>query len=637
MDKNEKNVMDRIRKATDDVEVPDRLKPERMQEVLEGKKPKKRLQIYQIGLLAAACLAVVSGILLWMSSKEDLAVGINRSRNGGKEKISDNKQIASAESYEQIYDYIKEYQDRMEIQERSSTTYDIGSMEMESSEDSAATSGSYSGDYSQTNVRQEGVDEGDIVKTDGRYLYVVEDNGQTVDIVKADGGNLEKSGSIELGKDYDIREIYLNTEKQKLVIVCERVVLYNDSFEAQTDSVEDDYVWEEQKTVAITYDIQNVSHPSEEGRVSQSGSYSSSRMAGGYLYLFSEYYVGGEIDKVEPRTYIPLINEKTIEESSICLPQIAQGCMYEVITSINIENPDQVEDNKAIFSKGGQVYVSNHNIYFYETEWSDFDSSVTTIRKISYQNGQLEAKKQGSFKGYLNDSFSIDEYDGYLRVVTTFGDTNAVYVLDENLKVTGSIEDLAEDERIYSARFFGDTGYFVTFRETDPLFSVDLSDPENLKILGELKIPGFSEYLHFYGGDRLLGIGMSADEETGSAENVKLSMFDISDNTDVKEVAMYELEDVFGTDVSYDYKSVLADPEKNLIGFAGYTWSGENYYLFTYDEKDGFICKLEEEINGNTSRGTRGIYIQDTLYVIQGNVIEAYRLSDSEKVGDFIL
>ena len=637
MDKNEKNVMDRIRKATDDVEVPDRLKPERMQEVLEGKKPKKRLQIYQIGLLAAACLAVVSGILLWMSSKEDLAVGINRSRNGGKEKISDNKQIASAESYEQIYDYIKEYQDRMEIQERSSTTYDIGSMEMESSEDSAATSGRYSGDYSQTNVRQEGVDEGDIVKTDGRYLYVVEDNGQTVDIVKADGGNLEKSGSIELGKDYDIREIYLNTEKQKLVIVCERVVLYNDSFEAQTDSVEDDYVWDEQKTVAITYDIQNVSHPSEEGRVSQSGSYSSSRMAGGYLYLFSEYYVGGEIDKVEPRTYIPLINEKTIEESSICLPQIAQGCMYEVITSINIENPDQVEDNKAIFSKGGQVYVSNHNIYFYETEWSDFDSSVTTIRKISYQNGQLEAKKQGSFKGYLNDSFSIDEYDGYLRVVTTFGDTNAVYVLDENLKVTGSIEDLAEDERIYSARFFGDTGYFVTFRETDPLFSVDLSDPENPKILGELKIPGFSEYLHFYGEDRLLGIGMSADEETGSAENVKLSMFDISDNTDVKEVAMYELEDVFGTDVSYDYKSVLADPEKNLIGFAGYTWSGENYYLFTYDEKDGFICKLEEEINGNTSRGTRGIYIQDTLYVIQGNVIEAYRLSDSEKVGDFIL
>lgn len=637
MDKNEKNVMDRIRKATDDVEVPDRLKPERMQEVLEGKKPKKRLQIYQIGLLAAACLAVVSGILLWMSSKEDLAVGINRSQNGGKEKISDDKQIASAESYEQIYDYIKEYQDRMEIQERSSTTYDIGSMEMESSEDSAATSGRYSGDYSQTNVRQEGVDEGDIVKTDGRYLYVVEDNGQTVDIVKADGGNLEKSGSIELGKDYDIREIYLNTEKQKLVIVCERVVLYNDSFEAQTDSVEDDYVWDEQKTVAITYDIQDVSHPSEEGRVSQSGSYSSSRMAGGYLYLFSEYYVGGEIDKVEPRTYIPLINEKTIEESSICLPQIAQGCMYEVITSINIENPDQVEDNKAIFSKGGQVYVSNHNIYFYETEWSDFDSSVTTIRKISYQNGQLEAKKQGSFKGYLNDSFSIDEYDGYLRVVTTFGDTNAVYVLDENLKVTGSIEDLAEDERIYSARFFGDTGYFVTFRETDPLFSVDLSDPENPKILGELKIPGFSEYLHFYGEDRLFGIGMSADEETGSAENVKLSMFDISDNTDVKEVAMYELEDVFGTDVSYDYKSVLADPEKNLIGFAGYTWSGENYYLFTYDEKDGFICKLEEEINGNTSRGTRGIYIQDTLYVIQGNVIEAYRLSDSEKVGDFIL
>ena len=642
MDKHEQEVMERIREATDEIKVPDRLKPERIEEMLSGKKPKKRMPFYQIGLLTAACLTILVGAVVWMDSKEDITVGSNTAQNITAEKISDDEQIASAGSYDQVYDYIKEYQDSMKRQERNSATFDLrvaGDAETESvaSEDSASWSAGYSGDYSQTNVRQEGVDEGDIVKTDGKYLYVVEDNGRTVDIVLADGGNLEKAGSIELGKDYNIREIYLSAEKQKLVVVCEKWIYYDDSSEEQDYFVEDVYVWGDQKTVAITYDISNVANPAEEGRISQSGSYSSSRMADGYLYLFSEYYIGGEIDQAEPRTYIPMINEKTIEESSICLPQIPQAYMYEVITSIDIEEPDKVQDNKAVFSKGGEAYVSNENIYFYETEWGDSGSCTTTIRKIAYQKGKLEAKIQGTFSGYLNDSFSIDEYKGNLRVVTTDGDTNAVYVLDDKLKVIGSIEGLAEEERIYSARFFRDTGYFVTFRETDPLFSVDLSDPENPNILGELKIPGFSEYLHFYGENRLLGIGMSADEETGSAEEVKLSMFDISDNTDVKEEATYILEDVFATDVSYDYKSVLADPEKNLIGFAGYTWSGENYYLFTYDEKEGFVCKLEEEINGNTSRGTRGVYVKDTLYVIQGNVIEAYNLTDASKVGDYIL
>ena len=126
-------------------------------------------------------------------------------------------------------------------------------------------------------------------------------------------------------------------------------------------------------------------------------------------------------------------------------------------------------------------------------------------------------------------------HKGNLRVVTTEGETNSVYVLDKELKQIGAIEDLAEDERVYSARFMGEVGYFVTFRETDPLFSVDLSDPEKPKIVGELKIPGFSDYLHFYGEDQLLGIGMNVDEETQITDGVKLSMFDISDKTDVKE------------------------------------------------------------------------------------------------------
>ena len=360
-------------------------------------------------------------------------------------------------------------------------------------------------------------------------------------------------------------------------------------------------------------------------------------MADGYLYLFSQVYLWGDVVLGEPRTYVPLINGEPVSEKNIFLPQVNRANMYEVITTVDLEKPDKMKDSKAVFSKGGQAYVSNRNIYFYETEWGNFSGCVTTVRKIAYKDGKLEAKAQGQFDGYLNDSFSIDEYEGNLRVVTTEDDTNSVYVLDEELETIGSIENLAEDERIYSARFMGDTGYFVTFRETDPLFSVDLSDPKNPKIVGELKIPGFSDYLHFYGNNRLLGIGMNVDEKTMTTDGVKITMFDISDKTDVKEEDTYVLKNVYSTDVSYDYKAALVDWEKNLIGFAGYTQGGQRYFLFEYDDEKGFVCNLEEDINGNGMRNSRGIYIEETLYVIQGNIIEAYSLKDYQKVDDLIL
>ena len=626
MNKNEQNVIDQIRKGAEEIEVPDRLKPDQIRELLENRKQKKRFPISRIGVLAAACVVVVSGILLWTDQRMGQKNG-DTGQNADSQ-ISASKELAMAESYDQIYQYVKSYQDSMMT--REAVTYDLGITEEASLDSSVSANGfgmkqeyGNSGDYSQTNVRQEGVDEGDIVKTDGIYLYVVEENGYVVDIVSVNGGNMEKCGSVTLEKECTIREIYLDTERKRMVLISEQDYMTADGGTVETE--------------ALTYDIADVAEPKEIGRMSQSGNYNTSRMANGYLYLFSTYYVNSPIVREDPSTYVPLINEKEMERSDICLPQVSQGCMYEVITSIDIANPDEICDSTAIFSKGGQTYVSNQNIYYYETQWEDSDRYTTAVRKFAYQDGKLEGKAQGSFAGYLNDTFSIDEYQGKLRVVTTDGDTNAVYVMDENLEITGAIEDLAKDERVYSARFIGDTGYFVTFRETDPLFSVDLSDPENPRIIGELKIPGFSEYLHFYGEDRLLGIGMAADENTGATEGVKLTMFDISDRTDVKEEATYVIEDAYGTDVAYDYKAVLADPQKNLIGFAAYGIRGEDYYLFTYEEETGFVCRLQEEINGNSSGGTRGLYIGDTLYVIRGNVIEAYDLANSKKSGDIIL
>ncbi len=680
MDKREQDVLDQIRQKTADIEVPKQLEPENIKRRLEekesgtssGRSSKRRWGVWQTGALAAACVAVVVGVAVWNGAKS--GSGNVRTENvktdsqgkaADQTEISSSKTIAQAESYDQVFGYYEAYQKKME-EEQMAYQMEAGDMSRESVADSAdggemngstggakssgeemmiedlveapaataEASDAASSDYSQTNVRQEGVDEADIAKTDGRYLYILEDSGREIAIVDTKDQDMKKIASVDVGAKEYIQEFYVVPDRKKMVVICGR--------QAEGTMMEDPLytnggIGNNGVTIAVTYNIQDPERPEEEGRVNQSGEYRSSRMADGYLYLFSEVYLWGEVVPGEPRTFVPLINGETILEKNIYLPPVSQANMYEVITSVDLKNPDKMADSKAIFSKGGQVYVSNKNIYFYETEWGNWSGCVTTVRKVAYKDGKLEAKAQGKFNGYLNDSFSIDEYEGNLRVVTTIDETNSVYVLDAELETIGSIEKLAKDERIYSARFMGDTGYFVTFRETDPLFSVDLSDPKNPKILGELKIPGFSEYLHFYGEDRLLGIGMNVDEKTMITDGVKITMFDISDKTDVKEEDTYVLKNVYSTDVSYDYKAALVDWKKNLIGFSGYAEGGQRYFLFSYDEENGFSCNLEEDINGNGMRNPRGIYIEDILYVIQGNIIEAYSLKDYQKVDDLIL
>lgn len=163
----------------------------------------------------------------------------------------------------------------------------------------------------------------------------------------------------------------------------------------------------------------------------------------------------------------------------------------------------------------------------------------------------------------------MNEYNSYLRVVLTdySGETqkNALYVLDDAMQVCGNIGDLAEGEDIRSARFLGDIGYFVTFRNTDPLFSVDLSDPSDPKILGELKITGFSSYLHFYGENKLLGVGNEVDPETGAYTGIKLAMFDVSDPSNVKQLHKFVIKDTYDCPLFYNYKAAMIDTEKMFL------------------------------------------------------------------------
>ena len=625
MNKWKEDMIEQLRKKSEDIQIPDSLRPDQIEKRL-SERPKKYhwKKEYTAGLAAACCLLVCGAV--WGIQKNPQRVSPVEKQDTATDQ-AESSDIQTAKSYDQIYEYLQANQDNQ-------YGTDTGMLERgvvtESAEDSSSTNSATAADtgvaqnskssenavYSETNVRQEGVDEADVVKTDGRYLYTLKDNGRSVAIVDTSNGELQMVISIPVEDDDQAREFYVNDGH--LILVSE----FNQEREDGT------WTYASTDTRVTTYDITDPEKPEKAGEVTQSGSYTSSRLTDGHLYLFTQYSVDvtSGITPKDKKDYIPYVNQQMLEADDIYLPPFSQAYMYEVVSSVDVAKPGEIQDTKAIFSDGGELYVSNDNIYWYETQWSD--KTETVIKRISYKDGKLKAEASGKVDGYINDSFSIDEYDGYLRVVTTDDETNGLYILDSKMKEVGSITGLAEGEQVYSARLLGDTGYFVTYEQTDPLFSVDLSDPKNPKIIGKLKIPGFSEYLHFYGENQLLGIGMDVDEDGFTTNGVKLSMFDISDSSDVKEIQKYTLENVYSAAVMYDYKAVLIDPEKNVIGFAADGNNGENYYVFSYNNTNGFECLMSETVNGNGYQSARGVYVDNTLYVVKGNIIEAYDMAD---------
>ena len=647
MTEQEKKILETLDEATQDVTVPESLQPESIQNMLEEKYQKvggghkssnRKWFRYTAGLAAAAVLVAGIGI----------AVGTGR---GESEKSASDKEAFSvadvmetATDYSEVYAYIKSYQD--EMKKDNGTFFNVGrdTQVMEDTSESSMSEGvqkgpqpaEMSGDYSDTNVRTEGIGEADVVKTDGKYLYALKESASEIVIIDARSDEIKSISTIRAIDSMQIREFYVNG--------TQLFVLGNVS-QTQYDEDGNAFSCGENMTM-VSYDISDISNPELTAKISQSGRYRTSRFVNGYLYMFSNFYVYDSCKETDTDVYLPMVNDQNIAQSDIYLPSVHTANQYLVISAVNAENPGEITDQKAVMSENGDCYVSSENIYIYEntrrsvlarTALSDVNDTV--IRRLSYKDGQLTGEAQGKIKGSLNDSFSLDEYDGNLRAVTTvYGtktSTNTVYVLDGELKVIGKIEDLAEDESVYSARFFGETGYFVTYRETDPLFSVDFSDPREPKITGSLKIPGFSEYLHFYGENMLLGIGMDTDEN-GVTNGVKVSMFDISDPADVKEVHKYTIEGAYYSDVFNDYRAVLVDYDKNMIGFSC-QGDEERYYIFSYDDTNGFNVEMNEEVNGMSYMGTRGIYVGERFFVVKGNAVESYRIGSYEKIGDLLL
>ncbi|MCI8293567.1 MAG: hypothetical protein HFH53_08580 [Hespellia sp.] len=675
--KEEDQIVKAISQEWEDAEIPENLKPDRIEAVLSNEKKKTHARYLKYASIAASVVLVFGAIL-----------GINRFGGNGKSTESASQEsadqavakasedqvaesgLSTAKSYDEVYEAIcrmweQQNSTRDKALEKAmgeSVKEDIASEEF--SMDSADTGGNMASqatpemaqvaseakesgnDYSDTNTREKDVGEADIVKTDGNYLYIL--NGNRIRIVDIREAKMKESGNISLEPGMQVYELYVKDGRL--------TVFYSEAEQLETNNDEYGAGYREY-TVAQTYDISDPASPKNCGKIRQSGNYDSVRIVDGFMYLFSNYYVGGEIARESTDSYIPCVQGKTLEKDSIYMPKISKGNQFLVVTAFSMEEPDQALDSKAILSAGGACYVSPDNIYIYETVYDDKEAyNQTFIRKIRYEKGTLKGIAQAKIWGYVKDSFCIDEYEGNLRIVTTvepianYDDrivlfdsdsgpdmqtsSNALYVLNDELEVIGKVEELAPEETIYSARFMGDMGYFVTYQQVDPLFSVDLSEPEKPKILGALKIPGFSEYLHPYGDGLLLGIGMDADM-AGVTNGVKLSMFDITDPADVREVQKEVLEQIYSTDVAYNYKAVLVDSERNLIGFSAY---GEqmHYYLYSYDSEKGFTC-LMDKVFGGYVNDLRGLYVGDTLYLAEGNAVESFSLETFEKIDDLVL
>lgn len=486
--------------------------------------------------------------------------------------------------------------------------------------------------FSKTNLQESGVDEGDIVKTDGQFVYILrQDLSFAIVTTDKDNSALLSVTKLDTGSNGSIHEMYLEGDTLHIIVSGAITRLTNEEDVYYTNT--------KRQTTLLTYDISDRSAPVLTGSVSQEGSYETSRKNDGYIYMFTSYSPDIR-DNFDDSVIMPRVNDTEISATDVYLPESLESSTYLVISSIRTDAPDQICDSKVLVSGASHYYVSEQNIYI-ANERYDSSVTMTEITKFHYENGSITGVAAGAVKGYLNNSFSMNEYEGKLRVVSTytgdefnairdavgtftgqtyeqnFEEHNALYVLDENMQQTGAIENLAEGETIRSARFFGDTGYFVTFEQTDPLFSVDLSDPQNPQILGELKVSGFSSYLHPYGENLLLGIGYEADEKTGTVEGLKLSMFDISDPTDVKEVHRTVLSGITWCPAIEDYKSILADPAKNVIGF----YCDNRYLVFSYDETKGFTNELVYDfysdmlINQAEYDTMRGLYIDDTFYL----------------------
>ena len=556
-------------------------------------------------------------------------------------------------------------------------------------------------DFSDTNVQVQGVDEGDIVETDGNYVYVLSENLMTIVDVR-DQDHPRISSRVHLSNDSYGAEMYLDGD---------RLMVASSGFGIFADPLIDvpflaDFIWEppHQSTVITVIDVSDREDAKIVSETNVDGSVTNSRAIDGTGYFIVSDNLAypqpqlnevkfisedGTLERtiniyeteeeyrarVEPTILDALPNYTTYDQDRVLVETGVTsdftttfstndpnyGSIVSVVTiDMHEELPSVETGTSVLMNSGHDIFMSRENLYMFQNRWDLQDS--TSIMKFDLnadvEDGNVLPIASGVVPGHMLDQFSADEYNGDLRVATTSGfgneSTSGVYVLEETgedgLTIKGAVAGLARGERIFSARFVGSQGYIVTFRQVDPLFSIDLSDPNNPVVEGELKIPGFSEYIQPIDENTLLAIGRDADPITGRSEGLQISLFDVTDKTDPQLVDRYTFEGGSSTfsPAEHDHhafnyfpdQEVLAVPVSGRDGGAwirteedGRFWVPAQWnqavHVFEVDTEEGFDFTGAVE---HPSEVRRSVRVDEKLYTISRDTVKVSELEDPSEV-----
>lgn len=629
---------DKYKKDMDKIKAPESA-VSRIAEGMKAHGKKRKVNFKRIIALAAACIIAVAGIAITVPNAENIGNGISVLLNGagifdiftgeegapqGTDGYATYNQLCAA-----ITDRVNTYKEQNRYLDWEGVvnegvvgnTMDVPTADEYKGEDvlesapEAAPDREETEDFSDTNNQVSGVQEADVIKTDGRFIYTVKKN--MLSVFSVSQGEISRTERITL--EHECRDMML--VGNRLVIVSKDI---NDTpYYTDTD-------WNTVTKVYV-YEIDESGKASLADEFVQSGYYVSSRMVDGKLILVTNHcpeynrYLHDkdyEVTRDEVMNDLPQANEKYLEPECIVVPEDIVSVSFLVVSSFDARSGES--ESAAIMGAGSDVYADTDTLYVYCLKYKE-DGYHTLINRFYTKNGSVYHTGSALLKGRFNNQYSFDEYKGNLRVALTRSKDNVLYVLDESLEIIGEIGGMGINESIKSVRFSGDLAYVVTFRQTDPLYAIDISDPANPVILSELKIPGFSTYMQSYGEGKMFGFGNDADIETGRTQGIKLSMFDTTDPDDVKEEATLLLGETtyFADNV---LKAVSVHYDKGIIMFPYVDHSNVDdgkfvaqhvFALYTYTDENGFelLGKDAIDYDDNVSN-IRGIYIGDYIYVI---------------------
>lgn len=500
--------------------------------------------------------------------------------------------------------------------------------------------------FGDTYTQVDDVDEADIIKNDGEYIYYASTSRGCVKIYKPSGEDAELVSTIDdfLKVSDEYSEKPSDTENVYDIYVYKNILAVNTEKYEYHNKNTDDYYDADVSTLVYLYDISDVTSPKKINSFGQSGTYISSRMIGNQLYLVTNDFIYSDECK-DDFDYLPYVcNGKDSEKEPIKLSDISYGTSpsescYLVISIIDVENAKKTTDTKAVFGAGTDMYCNRENMYITMNRlWSGYKGisecadSQTQIVKVNFSEGDIKFTAECEVPGNTHNQFSMDEKDGNLRVATTSynekgNEVNNLFVLDENLNKIGEVTGFAEDESIKAVRFMGDMAYVITYEETDPLFVIDLSVPTNPQIKGEVKISGFSSLLVPVDENTLLGIGYSTHtgEFSEVTDGVKFALFDISNPQKPAVLDSYVLK-YATSDAQYNHHALLVNPQAGYYAIPYQRWDYEK----AIDENA--VIKIEID-NGKINVANnfsidsdeniiRCTYVDDNLYAFDysGNV-----------------